>query len=322
MAAVPPRVGLVFGAGGIVGGAWMSGALAALMRETGWDPASAELLLGTSAGAVFAGLIAAGVPVPRLLPGPACEWVLAELATDRAYAPGGRGLPLPGSLRMSAAALAQRPTPYSLLRALSGIVPRGRVATTTISATVSRWAGDGWPTHAGCRVVAADYVTGRRVVFGSADAPAVGLAEAVAASCAIPGFFRPVGIGARAYVDGGVHSMLNLDLLCGLGLDLVVCLSPLSTRVADRGRGPAALVAALVSRLAAAELDRWAAVLRREGTDVLVLEPGPREAALMGTDMMLPGLCAPVAAQARRGATARLRRTDLARRLAPLRRAA
>src|SRR5437870_8988250 len=56
------RVGLVLGAGGVMGGAWLTGGLHALATETGWDPASADYVVGTSAGAMMGGLLAAGVP--------------------------------------------------------------------------------------------------------------------------------------------------------------------------------------------------------------------------------------------------------------------
>src|SRR5882672_11965977 len=52
-----PRVGIVLGAGGVLGGAWMVGALAALNRVTGWDPREPDQLVGTSAGALFAALL-------------------------------------------------------------------------------------------------------------------------------------------------------------------------------------------------------------------------------------------------------------------------
>ena len=52
------RVGLVLGAGGITGGAWLAGTLSGLAAATGWEPGSADLIVGTSAGAVFAALIA------------------------------------------------------------------------------------------------------------------------------------------------------------------------------------------------------------------------------------------------------------------------
>src|SRR5512142_35477 len=44
------KVGLVLGAGGVLGGAWLVGALHALAEETGWDPGSADYMVGTSAG--------------------------------------------------------------------------------------------------------------------------------------------------------------------------------------------------------------------------------------------------------------------------------
>src|ERR1700730_17697138 len=56
------RVGLVLGAGGVMGGAWITGGLHALATETGWDPASADYIVGTSAGAMTGSLLAAGVP--------------------------------------------------------------------------------------------------------------------------------------------------------------------------------------------------------------------------------------------------------------------
>jgi NTE family protein len=56
------KVGLVLGAGGVLGGAWLTGALHALARETEWDPASADYVVGTSAGSMIGSLLAAGVP--------------------------------------------------------------------------------------------------------------------------------------------------------------------------------------------------------------------------------------------------------------------
>src|SRR5690349_11102781 len=56
------RVGLVLGAGGVLGGAWLTGALHALATETGWDPAEAERIIGTSAGSMMGALLASGVP--------------------------------------------------------------------------------------------------------------------------------------------------------------------------------------------------------------------------------------------------------------------
>ena len=56
------RVGLVLGAGGIQGGAWLTGGLDALAEETGWDPAEADYVVGTSAGSMIGALCASGIP--------------------------------------------------------------------------------------------------------------------------------------------------------------------------------------------------------------------------------------------------------------------
>ena len=56
------RVGLVLGAGGVVGASWLIGALEALEAETGWRAAEAERIVGTSAGAVVGSLAATGIP--------------------------------------------------------------------------------------------------------------------------------------------------------------------------------------------------------------------------------------------------------------------
>src|SRR3954468_2957293 len=62
------RVGLVLGAGGIVGQASHAGVLQAL-AEVGCDPASAEIVVGTSAGSLVGGLLRRGVPVSELAEG-------------------------------------------------------------------------------------------------------------------------------------------------------------------------------------------------------------------------------------------------------------
>ena len=56
------RVGLVLGAGGVVGASWLIGALEALESETGWRAENAEVIVGTSAGSVIGTLAAVGIP--------------------------------------------------------------------------------------------------------------------------------------------------------------------------------------------------------------------------------------------------------------------
>jgi NTE family protein len=288
-----PRVGVVLGAGGVLGGAWMAGALAALNRVTGWDPCEADCLIGTSAGAVFAALLAAGVSPERLLPPGRnvtptdTRWILTELALQSSYQ-SEHWLPHapPGSWRLALAGIRQPPSPWSLLQTLSGIAPAGRVSADPIVRTVRQAAARGWAAHPYCRIVATDYASGKRVVFGETGAPEAGLAEAVAASCAIPGFFEPVTISGRRYVDGGLHSLCNLDLLEPSNLDVVICFSAMTSRLRHDGSGPLQRAVHALFGLAVEQLDRQANALSHRGVDVVVLEPTAKDQAAMGANLM------------------------------------
>ena len=119
---------------------------------------------------------------------------------------------------------------------------------------------EGWAPHPNLWLVATDYQTGERVVFGRKGSPTADLADAVAASCAVPSFYSPVSIGGRLYIDGGVNSVSNLDLLAGESLDLVICLNPMSSRHQPRGFKP-------LPRLGRGPARAWAAAsaTRRAG---------------------------------------------------------
>jgi NTE family protein len=278
-------VGLALGAGGVLGGAWLAGALAALRHVTGWEPAAAQAILGTSAGSVFAALLAGGTAAAGLLPrAPAGDerWPLAQLAAADAYRPLRRARWAPGSMGMAIRALRER----AALRAVCGLLPRGLVPTAAIEATVRRAVPSGWAPRPGCWIVACDYATGERVVFGREDAPTAPLASAVAASCAIPGFFRPVPVSGRLYVDGGLHSLSNLDLLACRCLDVVVALNPMAGTPSRRARSPLGRLTAAMRRRSSRQFAAEAAEVARQGAEVLLLEPTDRDLAEIGDDVM------------------------------------
>jgi len=308
------RIGLALGAGGVLGGAWLAGALTALRAATGWEPGTAHVLLGTSAGSVFTALMAGGLAATRLLPlAPAAalqdsRWVLAGLAAEEAYRRPGRRSGLgPGSIGMALRAVRER----AGLRTLCGLLPRGLVPTAAIEATVRRAVPFGWAPRSGCWIVACDYATGERVVFGRDPLPRPSLAAAVAASCAIPGYFRPVPVGSRLYVDGGLHSLSNLDLLAGHRLDLVVALNPMSGPVVRAGWHPMARLTAAMRRNGARQVAKEMAELARHGTRVLLLEPTERDLAEIGDDMMDPSRVARVAETALTTVADELRRSHV-----------
>ena len=322
----PPRVGLVLGAGGVLGGAWTAGALTAIASETGWEPRTAQHIVGTSAGSLFSALTAAGVGPERLMPvsaaaldGPLSDWLLSELSAEDAYRLTRVPNPLPGSIGLAVRGLRERSGAY-VLKALSGLGPKGIVSTEPIERTVRRAVGEGeqWVRHPACWIVACDYHTGERVVFGRPGAPAAAISAAVAASCAIPSFFEPVPIGGRYYVDGGLHSMSNADLLADQGLDLCVILNPLSARGGARSWHPLDRVTASMRRLAVWQLEREVTALLDSGTHVVVLEPTPEDAAAIGPNLMDARRSIDVAETALETTRAQIARADVAELLALL----
>ncbi len=139
-------------------------------------------------------------------------------------------------------------------------------------------------------------------MFGSEGAPAAPLPLAVAASCAIPSYYAPVVIGDEAYVDGAAHSPTNLDLLAGLGLDVVVVSSPMSV-----SRGAASRRLDTPTRLLfRAQLAREAFSVRRRGTPVLTLQPTAEDLAAAGLNAMDPRSWSEVVRAARTSTTRRL----------------
>src|SRR3954447_8210217 len=74
------RIGLVLGAGGVVGQAYHAGVLSAVAEHSGFDPRTAEVVVGTSAGSITGTLIRLGVSARDLAP-----WTLrAPLAESEA----------------------------------------------------------------------------------------------------------------------------------------------------------------------------------------------------------------------------------------------
>jgi NTE family protein len=308
---VTVKVGLVLGAGGVAGGAWLVGGLSALARETDWDPGSAEFIVGTSAGSMIGALVAGGIPpwfmvahsrgeVFEGLVGPdgrpAADADRSAGASFRLH----RGIPAigPGSLRMAFTAMSN-PLRHTPLQMVAGWIPSGFISTDSLRDTVARAVPGDWVDHPNYWAVACDYESGRRTPFGRLGSPHAHIGDAVAASCAIPGFYRPVKIGRRRYVDGGVCSVSNLDLVAGRGLDVVICLNPLTSSQEGQRAGGGVRAAAtgavsgaidflpsLTRRASRARLEREERKVRRFGTEVVVIEPTAEDHAAMGRNWM------------------------------------
>jgi NTE family protein len=293
-----PKVGLVLGAGGVLGGAWLTGALHAIASETGWDPSSADHIVGTSAGSMVGSLLACGVPPWFMVAHSSGEELeglrdaKGDPASDADRAAGAsfrlhRGGPVlgPGSWRLAVSSLA-RPYKYSPAALVAGWLPHGPISTEPLKETVRRACDGPWAPHPNFWAIAMDYQTGKRIAFGHKDAPDAELPDAVAASCAIPGFFRSVKIGGRRYVDGGVHSASNLDVLQGERLDLVICLNPMSSLHAGAPRTLGERAALAVRQASGRRLGKEAKRLRAVGIDVVLIQPTVHDLDVMGSNLM------------------------------------
>jgi NTE family protein len=134
--------------------------------------------------------------------------------------------------------------------------------------------------------MAVDYTTGRRVAFGRTVSPPALLPAAVAASCAIPGFYCPVEINGRPYVDGGVYSTSNLDVVRNEQLDLVIALNPMSSLHASSPRTLAERLAFRMRQAAGRRLGSEAKRLRAAGIEVVLIQPTVHDLDAMGGNLM------------------------------------
>jgi NTE family protein len=192
------------------------------------------------------------------------------------------------------------------------------VSTEPLKETIRRVCASGWAPHPNYWAVAVDYTSGRRVVFGRAGSPPADLADAVAASCAIPGFYRPVEIDGRAYVDGGVHSTSNLDVLRKEPVDLVIALNPMSSLHVDSPRTAAEHLASRMRQAAGRRLGSEAKRLRAAGIEVALIQPTVHDLDAMGSNLMSRARRHRVTETAVRSMTEHLRETPLGARLGEL----
>lgn len=246
---------LVLGGGGFTGVSWMWGMLAGL-AERGVDLRGADLVVGTSAGSVVGAGVASGLDLEerfaaQLRPLEGEVPVLMTAATK---------------LRFGLAMLGREP--QEARRRIAAIALR---VPTVPEEERLRLVGDrllvtDWPDTA-LKVTAVDAATGEVVAFDRESR--VPLRQAVTASCAVPGVWPPITVGARRYVDGGLASPANADVAAGYAR--VVVVAPIV-----RGIGPITGVDVQVARL-------------REHSRVALVSPDAHARAAIGRNALDPG---------------------------------
>jgi NTE family protein len=209
----------------------------------------------------------------------------------------------PGSPRLALDAL-RRPGRRSSIVALSGLLPVGRGTLAPVAGLVGGVAAEAgfaalWPDAPRPWIVAVDYRTGRRVVFGR-DSVALGpdrvprilrgvpLADAVAASCSIPAWYPPRVIDGVPYIDGGTASNASVDLLGDAGVDEVYVLAPMASVLSDQPHGAIARVERSIRRVITRGILADVTQLRADGVQVVLVTPGPEDLPTMGVNLMDP----------------------------------
>jgi NTE family protein len=208
---------LVLGGGGAVGIAWQTGLLSGL-RDAGVDLASAETIVGTSAGALVGALLSGDREVTDSLASLAALKESIDLdslaAGDQAF------LEIMRQARLDA-------DPHHALR----VIGRAANEADTLAEDVylnlfSTIDGIAWPSNYRCTAIDTD--SGDLVVWDHvSDVP---LAHAVAASCAIPALFPAVTIKGRRYMDGGLFSTLNTAAAPQTDVLVVLSCHPLDSK--------------------------------------------------------------------------------------------
>jgi NTE family protein len=232
------RRALVLAGGGLAGIAWETGILCGIADES---PTAARLLLdsdvliGTSAGSAVSAQISSGRPLEELF--------ARQVAETSAEIDPGVDIETITALFLTALG-----DPTSLGDKKSQLQHIGAIALTTETVPEpvrrevisQRLPSHDWPDR-DLRLTAIDTATGELVVFDRDSG--VGLVDAVASSCAVPGAWPPVTIAGRRYMDGGVGSSVNLDVASDC--DAAVILVPAGSDAPSAfGPGPAAEIAA------------------------------------------------------------------------------
>ena len=309
------RRGLVLGAGGVLGASWTIGALSAVQDALDWDPREADVLIGTSAGSVLAAALGCGLGVEALLNHQ--QGIVVEGAPRIDYEHQDSALPpLPRPFIGSPRGVlhsALHPFSTTPMAALAAVLPQGRGSMTPVGQLVAGLQPTGgWAAHPETWVVAMDYATGRRVPFGRHGSPPATLSDAVMASCAIPGWYAPVTISGRRYVDGGGCSPTSVDLLRHRRLDEVVVLSPMTSLDYDNPSSVAARLERRFRRLVTRRLIGEVKKVAGAGTKVTLLGPGAEDLAGIGANLMDPSRREQVLQTSLRTSAAALRRERLA----------
>ena len=203
-----PKIGLAFGGGGAKGAAEVG--VLKVLEEAGIQ---VDYIAGTSVGSIVGGLYAAGYSAKELeTMFQTQEWL--SLLTDRN------------------AALSNEP--YKTVKGVTyifgfpvidrnssviGVMKGGRIEEVLDSMLAAKGCAEFESLKIPFRCVSADIRTAQEVILSKGP-----VCKAMRASMAIPGIFKPVELGNRMLVDGGMLNNLPVDVCRKMGADIVIAI--------------------------------------------------------------------------------------------------
>ena len=252
--ALPGRIAMVCGGGGIVGGVFEVGVLRALDQALGGGVVNnCQMYAGASAGALLSTMLASGVtpqemdhvivrgarnrrnlpPLKRtsvygldLVP-----WASAAVRFPVRMGMGFARSLLPGESSRPADAVfeALRVSPPGIFSNR----PLGEYVKSALKAV--RYEDSFRAFSSELFIPAINLDTGHKVVFGEQGAQDVPVSLAIRASAAVPLLFQPVRIAHQDFVDGGIERNLPVDVVVRHGASLVIAINPMVPIVNDPG---------------------------------------------------------------------------------------
>ena len=315
------RSALVLGGGGFTGGVYEIGALRAIdLLSVNRNVNQFDVYVGTSAGSFVAAAVANGVTpdemmqvidhgVPTSFPDVRVSALLSpnyrEYLTTAALMPWRLARVLRNLIRDLGQVSA-----VDLVVGAAQSLPSGLYSGKGIERYVERILSEPGRTNdfrelsKELYLVATDLDTCERIVFGTEGWSDVPISTAVAASGALPMLYKPVKVGDRELIDGGMLSTTNVDIAVEAGAKFIVVVNPLVPYVNDFERRITTIGGSRVRRVSDMgfpyigyqtfkliahqrlhELARqWED--RYPGVDIILIEPEPNDEVMFQTGVM------------------------------------
>jgi NTE family protein len=238
------------------GGASLGAAQAGMLRALWEHGITADLLVGTSAGALNAAFVASRPQTAQTARELGRIW--CDLQRDDVF---------PVNMRALVGGLCGKRDHLVPDQAVRRLVRR--------HIDYDDLADAATPLH----VVAYDVIAGSEVVLSEGSA-----VDAITASASIPGVLPPVVIGERYLIDGGVVNNTPISHAVEVGAERVFVL-PTQTGPRRLGRPPAGAIDAAIQALTLLVDGRFAADVARYSSDVeLIVLPAPNGGRVQPTD--------------------------------------